>query len=160
MAIFIFRYTFEWWVNLFLTIIFTDNQWDAFVSVILSLENFPPYILSYNNKNKYLGKYLWPLSREANVSFRNSSRKAKTFTQGQIIITHQVWPIIVIGIDVCLPWRLQNKPYMRDKCKVIKFVSDLWQGGSFLRVLQFPLPINLTHYIIEILLKVALNTIN
>jgi hypothetical protein len=45
-------------VNLFLTIVFTDNQWDAFVSVILSLENFPPYILSYNNKNKYLGKYL------------------------------------------------------------------------------------------------------
>jgi hypothetical protein len=41
-----------------LTIVFTDNQWDAFVSVILSLENFPPYILSYNNKNKYLGKYL------------------------------------------------------------------------------------------------------
>ena len=30
MAIFIFRYTFEWWVNLFLTIVFTDNQWDAF----------------------------------------------------------------------------------------------------------------------------------
>ena len=58
MAIFIFRYTFKWWVNLFLTIVFTDNQWDAFVSVILSLENFPPYILSYNNKNKYLGKYL------------------------------------------------------------------------------------------------------
>ena len=58
MAIFIFRYTFEWWVNLFLTIVFTDNQWDAFVSVILSLKNFPPYILSYNNKNKYLGKYL------------------------------------------------------------------------------------------------------
>ena len=49
---------FECWVNLFLTIVFTDNQWDAFVSVILSLENFPPYILSYNNKNKYLGKYL------------------------------------------------------------------------------------------------------
>ena len=58
MAIFIFRYTFEWWVNLFLTIVFTDNQWGAFVSVILSLENFPLYILSYNNKNKYLGKYL------------------------------------------------------------------------------------------------------
>jgi hypothetical protein len=38
MAIFIFRYTFEWWVNLFLTIVFTDNQWDAFVSVILSLD--------------------------------------------------------------------------------------------------------------------------
>jgi hypothetical protein len=78
------------------------------VSVILSLENFPPYILSYINKNKYLGKYLvlyryaiflsappnlksWIrpcmgslhssyctcTSREANVSFRNSSHKAK-----------------------------------------------------------------------------------
>ena len=43
--------------------------------------------------------------------------RLKTFTQGQIIITHQVSPIIVIGIDVCLPWRLQNKPYMRDKYK-------------------------------------------
>ena len=29
--------------------------------------------------------------------------RLKTFTQGQIIITHQVPPIIVIGIDVCLP---------------------------------------------------------
>jgi hypothetical protein len=29
--------------------------------------------------------------------------RLKTFTQGQIIITHQVSPIIVIGIDVCLP---------------------------------------------------------
>ena len=25
---------------------------------------------------------------------------------------------------------------------VIKFVSDLWQGGGFLRVLRFPPPIN------------------
>jgi hypothetical protein len=29
--------------------------------------------------------------------------RLKTFTQGQIIIAHQVSPIIVIGIDVCLP---------------------------------------------------------
>jgi hypothetical protein len=44
---------------------------------------------------------------------------------------------------------------------VIKFVSDLPQVGGFLRVLQFPPPIKLTesHNIIEILLKVALNTI-
>ena len=27
--------------------------------------------------------------------------RLKTFTQGQIIITHQVSPIIIIGIDVC-----------------------------------------------------------
>jgi hypothetical protein len=44
---------------------------------------------------------------------------------------------------------------------VIKIVSDLRQVGGFLRVLQFPPPIKLTesHNIIEILLKVALNTI-
>ena len=36
---------------------------------------------------------------------------------------------------------------------MIKFVSDLWQVGGFLRVLRFP-PI-----ITEILLKLALNTI-
>ena len=43
---------------------------------------------------------------------------------------------------------------------VIKFVSDLWQVGGFLRVLRFPPP-NKTdrHDITEILLKVALNTI-
>ena len=41
---------------------------------------------------------------------------------------------------------------------VIKFVSDLRQGGGFLRILRFPRPIN-RHDIAEILLKVALNTI-
>ena len=42
-----------------------------------------------------------------------------------------------------------------------KFVSDLWQFSGFLRVLQFP-PNNKTdcHDINEILLKVALNTLN
>jgi hypothetical protein len=40
---------------------------------------------------------------------------------------------------------------------VIKFVSDLRQFGVFLR---FPPPIKLTTTIYEILLKVALNTIN
>jgi hypothetical protein len=39
---------------------------------------------------------------------------------------------------------------------VIKFVIDLQQVGGFLRVLRFPPPIKLT----EVLLKVALNTIN
>ena len=43
---------------------------------------------------------------------------------------------------------------------VIKFVSDLRQVGGFLRVLRLPLPIKLTAMIAEILLKVALNTIN
>ena len=44
---------------------------------------------------------------------------------------------------------------------VIKFVSDIRQVGGFLRVLQFPPPIKLTVTIYtEILLKVALNTIN
>jgi hypothetical protein len=96
------------------------------------------YIINHDN-SRFLGMYLFIFkkritcnvsytlykryyftlyfSREANVSFRNSSHKAKTFTQGQIIITHQVSPIIVIGIDVCVPWRLQNKPYMTDKHK-------------------------------------------
>jgi hypothetical protein len=45
---------------------------------------------------------------------------------------------------------------------VIKFVSYLWQIGGFLRVPRLPPPIKLTATIIitEILLKVALNTIN
>ena len=39
--------------------------------------------------------------------------------------------------------------------------SDLWQVGGFLLILRFPPPIKLTrHDITEILLKVALNTIN
>jgi hypothetical protein len=44
---------------------------------------------------------------------------------------------------------------------VIKFVSDLWQGGGFLQVIQFPPP-NKTylHDITEILLNASLNTIN
>ena len=42
---------------------------------------------------------------------------------------------------------------------MIKFVSDLWQVGGFLRVLRFP-PIKTDrHNITEILLKLALNTI-
>jgi hypothetical protein len=44
---------------------------------------------------------------------------------------------------------------------VIKFVSDLWQVGGSLQVLWFPPPIKADrHDITEILLKVALNTIN
>ena len=44
---------------------------------------------------------------------------------------------------------------------VIKFVSDLQRVGGFLRVPRFPPPIKLDcHDITEILLKVALNTIN
>jgi hypothetical protein len=39
----------------------------------------------------------------------------------------------------------------------IKFLSDLWQVGGFL---QFPPPIKHRHKIIEILLQVAINTIN
>ena len=47
------------------------------------------------------------------------------------------------------------------KLYVIKFVSDLRQVGGFLRVLWFPPPMKLTHHDkTEILLKVALNTIN
>jgi hypothetical protein len=42
---------------------------------------------------------------------------------------------------------------------VIKFVNDLRQVGGFLWVLWFPPPIKQRHYVIEILLKVALNTI-
>ena len=43
---------------------------------------------------------------------------------------------------------------------VIKFVSDLWQIGGFLRALWLPQPIKLTTTILtEILLKVVLNTI-
>ena len=44
---------------------------------------------------------------------------------------------------------------------VIKFVSDLRQGGGFLLVLWFPPPKKTDrHDITEILLKVALSTIN
>ena len=44
---------------------------------------------------------------------------------------------------------------------VIKFVNDLRQFVGFLRVLRFPPPIKADrHDITEILLKVALNTIN
>ena len=46
---------------------------------------------------------------------------------------------------------------------VIKFVSDLRQVGGFLRVLRFPPPVSNKidrHDITEIVLKVALNTIN
>jgi len=45
---------------------------------------------------------------------------------------------------------------------VIKFVSDLRQVSGFLRILWFPLAIKMTamiYNVIEILLKVALNTI-
>ena len=45
---------------------------------------------------------------------------------------------------------------------VIKFVSDLWQVGGFLRVLQFSPPtkqIATIYNVIEILLKMALNAI-
>ena len=42
----------------------------------------------------------------------------------------------------------------------LKFVSDLRQVCGFLRVLRFPPPIKLTsHFVTEILLKVALSTI-
>ena len=43
---------------------------------------------------------------------------------------------------------------------VIKIISDLRQVNVFLRVLQFPPPIKLSHNITEILLKVVLNIIN
>ena len=44
---------------------------------------------------------------------------------------------------------------------VVKSVSDLRQVGGFLRVLWFPPPMKTDrHDITEILLKVALNTIN
>jgi hypothetical protein len=44
---------------------------------------------------------------------------------------------------------------------MIKFVSDLRQVGGFLRVLRFPPPIKINRNdIAEMLLKVALNTIN
>jgi hypothetical protein len=46
---------------------------------------------------------------------------------------------------------------------VIKFVSDFWQVDGFLWALRFPPPIKLTttmYIVAEILLKVALNTIN
>jgi hypothetical protein len=42
----------------------------------------------------------------------------------------------------------------------MEFVSDLRQVGGFLWAFRFPPPIKLTHDITEILLKIALNTIN
>ena len=56
-------------------------------------------------------------------------------------------PVIVL-IDGNLIW--QGKTFWPKKCMymylyhVIKFVSDLWQVGGFIRVLQFPPPIKLT----------------
>ena len=48
----------------------------------------------------------------------------------------------------------QSRHYM------IKYVSDLRQVSGFLRVLWFPPPMKHCYDITEILLKVALNTIN
>ena len=43
---------------------------------------------------------------------------------------------------------------------VMGCVSDLRRVGGFLRILRFPPPIELPHDVAEVLLKVALNTIN
>jgi hypothetical protein len=67
---------------------------------------------------------------------------------------------MIFGCNQCLS-PLGYEVYMIQHY-VIKFVSDLRQVGCFLRVLQFPPPIKpeTPYNITEILLKVALNTIN
>ena len=54
-----------------------------------------PDVLKLFHRHSAVGK---PTSASVTPPIR-----LKIFTQGQIIITHQVSPIIVIGIDVCLP---------------------------------------------------------
>ena len=67
---------------------------------------------------------------------------------------------MIVGCNQCLS-PLGYEVYMIQHY-VIKFVSDLQQVGGFLRVLQFPPSIKpeTPYDITEILLKVALNTIN
>ena len=66
--------------------------------------------------------------------------------------------LVHITTDVCSS-RAYSEVYST-QYSVIKNVSDLRQVGCFLRVLGFPPPIKLTsHDIIEMVLKVALNTI-
>jgi hypothetical protein len=54
-----------------------------------------------------------------------------------------VSPIIVIGIDVCLPWRLQNKPYLTMIIHVFLgmylfiFISHMYLFIFIFDVLQF-----------------------
>jgi hypothetical protein len=45
--------------------------------------------------------------------------RLKTFTQGQIIITHQVSPIIVIGIDVLALWEELRKLTLASRLIVV-----------------------------------------
>ena len=48
---------------------------------------------------------------------------------------------------------------LNPKLNVIKFISDLWQVGGFLKLLRFPKTNKADcHDMTEILLKVALNT--
>ena len=66
--------------------------------------------------------------------------------------------------SICIPITtnvMSSNPTQTIQHYVIKFVSDLPQVSGFLRVLWFP-PNNKTdcHDITEILLKVAINTLN
>ena len=65
-----------------------------------------------------------------------------------------------ISIYICCEFQPRSDEVYSIQHYVIKFVSDLQQVSGFFRELRFPPPIKLTAIITEILLKVALNTIN
>jgi hypothetical protein len=47
-------------------------------------------------------------------------------------------------ITKVVSWNLDHGEVYSIQHYMIKFVCDLWQVGSFLRVLRFPLPLKLT----------------
>ena len=82
-------------------------------------------------------------SREATFSLWSYGSWIYNYLCNQCLSSLMFW--------VCIP--------LMARCYVVKFVSDLWQVGGFLRVVRFS-PIKLTAAIItEILLKVVLNSI-
>ena len=76
---------------------------------------------------------------------------------------HRLHSVLIIPLTQCSFLFFRSNPVHGEVYSlqhyVIKFVSDLRQVGGFLRVLRFPPPIKLT-YINEIVLKVAVSTIN
>ena len=96
-----------------------DHEWYKQMKSSQNIQIKPHqiYFLFFGFCAKNVGASKWFTVGKPTSASVTPPIRLKTITQGQIIITHQVSPIIVIGIDVCLPWRLQNKPYMRDKYK-------------------------------------------
>ena len=72
-----------------------------------------------------------------------------TYQIPMIILTYQISMIIVLpmqSVHVYHHWCCEFESWSGRGLQhyVIKFVSDLWQVGSFFRVLRFPPPIKLT----------------